>query len=224
MKKHHLIKNLLVIIGAFAICGCSVMKYSGADYNPENELGITTQELAYFKTYKKNVEEKVAIRLGITKTQNFDTTAMYVGVINDSEYPYTLSSEDFSITEATGRSVRKVTAKDFLATYYEEQNQLLMSSQAISPSIKNFANIMNNYQGQNQVNALKNDNNTEATISHIEETISQIKAHTLGNGATVNGGESKYFYVYFEDTDEYPITIKFKETEWTFGAKPKSAE
>lgn len=224
MRKHHLIKNIFVIIGAFALCGCSVLRYSGADYTPENELGITTQELAYFKTYKKNVEENISMNLGITKTQNFDTMAVYVGVNNASEYPYTITLEDFSLEEANGRTIRRVSAKDFLATFYEEQNQVLTNAQTISPTIKNFANIVNNYQGQNQVNALKNENNTEATINHIEETISKLKAHTLGNSATINAGESKYYYVYFEDTDEYPISIKYKNVVWEFGKKAKTAE
>lgn len=223
MRKHQLIKSIFVMIGAFVLCGCSVLKYTGEDYNPENELGITTSELAYFKTYKKNVEDKVSVRLGITKTQNFDTMALYVGVINESEYPYTLNSSDFKAT-ALDREIRQVTAKDFLAAYYDEQNQILMSAQAISPTIKNFANIVNGYQGQNQVNVLKNENNTEATIGHIEETIKLLKAHTLGTDATVQGGESKYYYVYFESSDDYPITVKFKDTVWEFGTKAKQAK
>ncbi len=222
-KKHHLIKNILVMIGAFTLCGCSVLKYSGADYNPENELGITTPELAFFKTYKKNVEEKISIRLGLTQTQNFDTTAMYVGVINESEYPFVVTAEDFSM-KALGREIKRVTAKDFLASYYEEQNSVLMTSQTVSPTLKNFANLVNNYQGQNQVNVLKNENNTEATISHIEETINKIKSHSLGNGATVEAGESRYFYIFFESSDDYPISVKFKETEWEFGTKSKLTE
>ena len=223
MKKHHLIKNILVMIGAFALCGCSVLKYTGTDYNPENELGITTPELAYFKTYKKNVEEKVGVRIGLTQTQNFDTIAMYIDINNESEYPFVVAAEDFSMM-ALGRSIKRVTAKDFLASYYEEQNSVLMTAQAVSPTIKNFANIVNNYQGQNQANVLKSENNTEATIGHIEETINKIKSHSLGNGATVEAGENKYFYLFFESSDDYPISVKFKDVKWEFGTKSKLTE
>ena len=217
-KKLNWLKNIAICFGALALCGCSALQYSGEDFDKANQANITTNESFYFKTYEKQLNENIEMKIGVTKTQIPDVLVVYVGVQNSGEYSYSLNIEDFKI-KLGGRNATFVKPSDYITQYQDMENELLAASQGIAPTLNSVANIANHYQRDNRQMIMAENNDMELSLQQIAAVAGGIESHALRAISQVPAKSRKYFYLFIEDTELYPLEITYQNLKYTFDSK-----
>ncbi len=217
-KKLNLLKNILICFGALVLCGCSALQYSGDDFDKIKQSNITTNESFYFKTYEKHINTNVVMKVGVTKSQIPDVLAIYIGVQNNGEYAYNFNSEDVSV-KLGGKSARVVKPSDYVTWYQEQEQALIAASQGLAPTLNSVANIANHYQSDTRQIAMAENNDMELSLKQIASTAEGIEAHALRSIAQISSGEKKYYYLFVEDMDLYPVEITYQNLKYTFDVK-----
>ncbi|MBQ3101918.1 hypothetical protein IJC60_02825 [bacterium] len=217
-KKLNWLKNILICFGALALCGCSALQYSGADFDKVNQKNITTNESFYFKAYKKQLNENIEMKIGVTKTQIPDILVVYVDVQNNGEYPYSLNIEDFVI-KLGGKTAHFIKPSDYVAQYQDMENQLLAASQGIAPTLNSVATIANHYQRDTRQLAMAENTDMEVSLQQIAAIAGGIESHALRSISQVPAKAKKYYYLFIEDIELYPLEITYQNLKYTFDAK-----
>ena len=215
-KKLNWLKNILVCFGALALCGCSALQYSGEDFNKQYQTNVTTNESFYFKPYTKQVNNNVALSIGVTKSQIPDVLAVYIGVQNNSEYPFTFDVDEFSV-KTGNKTARYVKPSDYVSFYQDQENALLNASQGIAPTLSSVANIANHYyQGETRQMAIAENNEMEISLKQIATVAAGIESHALRTSAQIPANTKNYYYLFIEDVELYPIEISYSNLKYTF--------
>lgn len=218
-KKLNWLKNIVICFGALVLCGCSALQYSGEDFNKENQTNVTTNESFYFKPYTKQVNNDVALSVGVTKSQIPDVLVVYIGVQNNGEYPYSFDADEFSIK--TGNKVaRYVKPSDYVTFYQDQENALLNASQGIAPTLSSVANIANHYyQGETRQMAIAEHNEMEISLKQIATVAAGIESHALRTSAQIPANTKNYYYLFIEDVELCPIEISYSALKYIFDKK-----
>lgn len=217
-KKLNLLKNILICFGALVLCGCSALQYSGDDFDKIRQSNVTTSESFYFKTYEKQVNTAVAMKVGVAKSQISDVLAVYIGVQNNGDYPYNFNADDVYV-RLGGKTAKVVKPSDYVTWYQEQEQALIAASSGLAPTLNSFANIANHYQSDTRQIAMAENNDMELSLKQISAVAEGIEAHALRATTQIPSGEKKYFYLFIEDTELYPVEITYQNLKYTFDVK-----
>lgn len=220
-------KNVFMLcalfISALSLTACSNLTYVGEDYDPKNSANILTNESFYFSTYLKRLEEEnVSFRIGMSKTPVPEALAIYVQVNNNSPSEYVFSVKDLEISSANGIRAEIISPSNYLGAYQSSQAGAIASMSQMSGSFNNFATIANNYQHINQATpTMQTGANTDAQNSYkqISTVVEGVTKHMINNSAVIEPNQSKFFYIFISDPDNYPINIKYKGLSYEFMLK-----
>lgn len=217
-KKLNLFKNILVCFGALVLCGCSALQYSGDDFDKIKQSSVTTNESFYFKTYEKQVNTAVTMKVGVAKSQISDVLAVYIGVQNNGDYPYNFNTEDVYV-RLGGKTAKIVKSSDYVTWYQEQEQALIAASSGLAPTLNSVANFANHYQSDTRQIAMAENNDMELSLKQISAVAEGIETHALRSIAQIPSGEKKYFYLFIEDTELYPVEITYQNLKYTFDVK-----
>lgn len=214
-KKLNWLKNIVICFGALALCGCSALQYSGDDFNKANQTNITTNESFYFRAYNKQINSDVAMKVGVTKSQIPDIFVIYIGIQNNSEYSYTLNPEDITV-KVGGKTPRFVKPSDYVSFYQDQENALIAASQGLAPTLNSVANIANHYQTDNYQLAIAENNEMELSLKQIAVVAGGIESHALRTLVQIPPHSKKYYYLFIEDDELYPVQISYLDLKYSF--------
>ena len=217
-KKFSLIINFAVLLfTALLLCGCgAALDYTGSDYNSNNIETIKTNEDFVFKTYTKKLDN-VNIKTGISKTPIMEVLVLYVKIENLSyETPYTFKVSDLRLKDEQG-DIQFITANNYLNVFQGQEAQAMSAMSAVGSSITNMAGLANNYNEYNQSMARNAaEDSARGAYSQMEQIGNQILKHSIKHSAQISPRKSQYFYFFFENRDEFPISVNYKTLNYQF--------
>lgn len=213
MKK---LKLLLLPLLIIFLGGCSTFTYIGDDYDADNVQTVKTDEDFVFEVYKKPVNNKVNIKMGISKTSIAEIIALYVQVDNYSEQtPYTFKVEDLRLSTESGE-IRFITSNNYLDIYQSQETASLAQMSSMGTTLTAMTGMMANYNDYNQGVAQNAAQQTSASaFNRMEELGNQILKHSIKLSSVINPRKSQYFYFFFENTDE-TINVNYKNLNYKF--------
>ncbi len=98
-----LVLLLTIVLSAFVLCGCSTLKYAGADFNQDNESVVNTPEGFNYLAYEKSsAKENIDLAIGLDDTLDANIYSVYLEITNKNDTPYTLNLDDMSFTHDSG--------------------------------------------------------------------------------------------------------------------------
>ena len=213
-----------LLVSALALSGCASLAYIGDDYDSKNISSIQTDEAFYFSTYIKDSQtEEISLRLGVAKTPVQEILATYVQITNNSTAnDYVFHTKDLEIRANDGTLVETISPSNYLGAYQSSQAGAIASMTQMASGFNNFASIANTYHQLNQAtstmrsNAVSETDNAYRQISAVVEGITQ---HTINNSAVIKPRETRFFYIFIEDPDSYPIKLEYKDLTYQFMLK-----
>lgn len=215
-KKLSLITNTFLLTAvALFLCGCgSLLTYGGADFDKEKVKLAETKEGFIFSTYSKtSTVVPIALRVGISKSTMAEVLVGYFefkNLSNENQVFYLKDLQAF----AGGKSLGMVRASDYINAYQGEQTGMIASMQSMAPTIRNIATISNPYnQTQGAVDEYAVAYGSSNDIARVVKGIAE---HSLTSAAILKPENTVYYYIFFENTDTYPITFKYQDLEYTF--------
>lgn len=196
--------------------GCATLTYSGEDFDSNNLQTVRTQEELVFKTYVKNTGS-INVKTGISKTPVPEILALYFQIDNLSyETPYTFKVEDLSLSNERG-FVPFITSNNYLSIWQNQEAASISAMSAMGSNIANMTNMSANFNEYNQsVLQSQSQETNRSAFSNLERIGNQITKHSIKVSSTISPRKSQYFYFFFEDLDEYPITIEYKNLKYQF--------
>lgn len=221
MKK---IKN---VVGLFLLCclgflfgGCATLTYSGEDFDSNNLQTVRTAEEFVFQVYNKT-SENINVKTGITKTPVPEILALYVQIDNLSyETPYTFKVEDLVVSNPQ-TNLSFITSNNYLSIWQNQEAASISAMSAMGSSLANMSGMANisgaNYNNFNQSSLQAQAQETnQSAFAHLEEIGNRVAKHSIKVSSTISPRKSQYFYFFFEDLDEYPIYIQYKNLKYQF--------
>lgn len=212
--------RFLLLFPIFCLCalfsGCATLTYSGEDFNSSNLETIRTQEEFVFKTYSK-VTDNVKFKTGITKTPVPEILALYVQIDNLSyETPYTFKVEDLTVSNER-ETIQFITSGNYLNIWQNQEAASISAMSAMGSSLTNMTNMSANFNEFNQ-SMLQNQSqqSNKSAFSGLERIGNEISKHSIKVSSTISPRKSQYFYFFFEDLDEFPIYINYKNLKYQF--------
>ena len=217
MKKIKIIVNLFLLfcLGLF-LNGCATLTYSGEDFNSNNLQTIRTPEEFVFQTYSKNLNN-INVKTGITKTPVTEVLALYVQIDNLSyETPYTFKVEDLIVSNPR-TTLQFITSGNYLSIWQNQEASSISAMSAMGANLANMTNMSANFNEYNQTMLQNQSQETnKSAFNHLEQIGNQISKHSIKVSSTISPRKSQYFYFFFEDLDEYPIYIDYKNLKYQF--------
>ncbi len=201
---------------SFLMCGCSTLSYTGNDYVATNNENVKTQEDFLFNTYKKT-SGNVNVKMGISRTPVPELLALYVKIENLSyETPYVFKVEDINIKNPSG-NIQFITSNNYLSIWQNQENASMSAMGNISSTITNMTGMNANYNEFNQTMVQNSAEETsKSAYNYLEAKGNQILKHTVKTSTSISPRKSQYYYFFFEDTDKFPITVKYKDLVYQF--------
>ncbi len=225
MKKKLSLTKLLssFIFILFFITGCSNLSYSGDDYNPKMTKNIQTSEGFYFSTYlKKSESENIEMRAGISKTPIETVFVVYSEITNYNSGDYTIYQKDFGFYDSNNASLTLLAPSMYINAYQSDQTSAYAGMQAMAPSINNMATIANNFQRMGPNQALEYQTNKNVLGKQIAQGIDGIVENSLKTSLVIPQSGSRYFYIFLQRAENFPITMKYKDLTYTFGTQKEA--
>lgn len=215
-KFKSVLKLCMVCVVSIVLGGCATLSYVGEDYDSNNTQTIKTTEELVFSVYKKTVDN-ANIKIGITRTAVPEILALYVQVENLSyDTPYSFKVEDLKVSDPN-KQLLFLTSSNYLNIWQAQEAQSMSAMGTIGSSITTMTGMNTNYNDYNQSIAQKTSEETSnSTFRRIDEIGSQITKHSIRTFSTISPRKSQYFYFFFEDTDNYPIKVLYKDLEYQF--------
>lgn len=217
VSKFNLALNITVLsMIALFLCGCATSDYVGSDYNSDNVQTVKTNEEFVFKTYSKKTDNAV-VKMGISRSPVPEILALFVQVENLSyETPYTFRVEDLNLKTAEGSDIKFITTGNYLNIYQGQEASSMASMQTFGATIQNMSGVMG-YNEYNQSIAQNNSQETnKSAFSRLETIGNSIAKHSIKVSSVISPRKSQYFYFFFEDLDEFPILVKYKNLSYSF--------
>lgn len=209
-----------IMLSAVFLCGCSTLSYSGEDFNRSNSQAATTKEAFYFSTYTKQING-ANVSVGISKSQVQEILVIYLGIDNtQGTAAIPVSYSDVAVWVGDSPA-DLITSANYAAVYKGEQNDLILSAQAMAPTITNMANVANNYYSTGQNPILRDQNTSSASLRQLDDILGGIREHSITSTSMVKPTEKKYYYIFVKDDNNYPIKIQYKGLEWVYSNKVK---
>lgn len=227
LKKKTLMLSAL-LISALALGGCSSLTYVGDDYNASNVAGIQTSESFYFSTYNKTSEsEEISLRLGVSKTPVTGVLVTYIQINNNSSVnDYVFYMKDFNIS-ANNETVGVISPSNYLGAYQSTQAGAIASMSQSGGAFSSIATIANTYQQLNQNSSTmqtSTTSNNDSAFKQISAVVKGISDHTINTAAVIKPKENKFFYIFIQDPQVYPIKIDYKDLTYSFMVKGNGAQ
>lgn len=213
MKK---IKFLVLFLLSFMLFGCASLDYTGEDYQSENKQTIKTSEDFVFNTYKKTIDN-ANIKIGIAKTPVQEILTLYIQVENlNYETPYTFRVEDLRVYDTSGE-IQFITSNNYLSIYQQQESAAMTAMSTMGATFSNMAGLTTNYNEMNQsiVQNASEMSNKDA-FSRMEDLGNRILKHTIKVSSVISPRKSQYFYFFFEDKDNFPLSVKYKTLDYQF--------
>ena len=213
MKK---IKFLVLFLLSFMLFGCASLDYTGEDYQSENKQTIKTSEDFVFNTYKKTIDN-ANIKIGIAKTPVQEILTLYIQVENlNYETPYTIRVEDLRVYDTSGE-IQFITSNNYLSLYQQHESAAMTAMSTMGATFSNMAGLTTNYNEMNQsiVQNASEMSNKDA-FSRMEDLGNRILKHTIKVSSVISPRKSQNFYYFFEDKDNFPLSVKYKTLYYQF--------
>lgn len=217
MKKLKLFLNLSILfLLTFFLNGCSTLSYVGEDYSSENIQTIKTKEDFVFDVYKKTTEN-VNLKLGVSKTPIPEILTLYVQLENLSyETPYVFKVEDLRLFDSE-KELQFITTNNYLNIYQTQEASSMASMSSLGSTLTNMTGMMTNY---NDFNSTMMQNSaqqtTDSAFTRMEEIGNQILNHSIKYSSTISPRKSQYYYFFFENTENFPLSVKYKNLQYQF--------
>ena len=205
-----------MLVFALFLGGCATSTYIGEDYNQNNLQTIKTNEDFVFSVYKKSTEN-TNVKVGISKSPVAEVLILYVQIENLSyETPYLFEVENLRLFD-TQRELQFITANNYLNIYQTQEASSMAAMGSIGASISNMTGLNTNYNEFNQsmVQSATQQSNKTA-FSQMETLGNEILKHSIKHSSKISPRRSQYFYFFFENTDDNPITVYYKNLKYQF--------
>lgn len=217
MKKIRFALGLfLFALSSILLSGCATLTYSGEDFDSNNLQTVRTQEEFVFQTYTKSTDN-IRFKTGITKTPVPEVLALYVQIDNLSyETPYTFKVEDLSVSNPRS-TMQFITTNNYLSIWQNQEAASISAMSAMGSNLANMTNMSANFNEYNQTMLQNQSQETnKSAFSHLERIGNELSKHSIKVSSTISPRKSQYFYFFFEDLDEYPIYIEYKNLNYEF--------
>ncbi len=221
MKKRNLIKTFLALFAAAIVStGCTTVSYIGDDYDALKTKAIQTNEGFYILTYAKtSTDQNIDMKTGVTQTPVQNVLGVYVEITNKNAINYITYLKDFDI-RLNSKTAEVITPSMYINAYQSDQTGVYASSQALAPTLSNIAKISNNFQPQDQQRAVIMANAENTLSKQINDVVDSISKHSITTAKVIGAGEKEYFYIFVKgDEDDMPLTLNYKDLNYTFGVK-----
>lgn len=216
---HWAIKNIMIILGAAVLCGCSTLSYTGNDFDKNNSKSITTSETFYFSTYTKNLSNVIKVTAGVSKSNVNEVLISYFEINNSGSADYVLNFNDVKFYGGTSPA-GLILPENYISYYQGEQNEIYASTQNLTPTITNMVNVANNYQNPVESGRMAMEQNSNsASMRQINDVATGIRKHTFQTTSLIKSNEKKYYYFFIKDDGQYPITVEYKGLKYVFDNK-----
>ncbi|MBR1616644.1 hypothetical protein IJ670_00685 [bacterium] len=214
MKKY-ILNFILILLATFSLAGCATLSYVGDDDTIQKQT-VKTDEDFVFTVYKKNMDN-INVKVGISKSPIIEIMALYIQIENLSyDTPYVFRVEDLELRDSEGR-LQFITSDNYLNLYHSQEAAQMSSMSVLAPTIQNMTGMMTNYNEINQsaVQA-SNQEASKSTFAKMETIGNQILKHSTKVSATIQPRKSRYFYFFFQNEDNYPLTVIYKKLKYLF--------
>lgn len=217
-------KNIKKFVGlavlsliALFIGGCSTLDYVGEDYNVANKQTVKTQEEFVFNVYKKSLSN-ANVKIGISKTPIAEILALYIQIENLSyDTPYVFKVEDLYLSDKS-RALQFITSNNYLSIWQTQEASSMTQMSTLGSTIQNMTGMTgNNYNEINQAtiqNVAQSTN--ESAYNRLETIGTKILKHSIKHSSTISPRKSQYYYFFFEDTQNFPLTVRYKGLNYQF--------
>jgi len=217
-------KNIKKFVGlavlslmALFIGGCSTLDYVGEDYNVANKQTVKTQEEFVFNVYKKSLSN-ANVKIGISKTPIAEILALYIQIENLSyDTPYVFKVEDLYLSDKS-RALQFITSNNYLSIWQTQEASSMTQMSTLGSTIQNMTGMAgNNYNEINQAtiqNVAQSTN--ESAYNRLETIGTKILKHSIKHSSTISPRKSQYYYFFFEDTQNFPLTVRYKGLNYQF--------
>jgi len=217
-------KNIKKFVGlavlslmALFIGGCSTLDYVGEDYNVVNKQTVKTQEEFVFNVYKKSLSN-ANVKIGISKTPIAEILALYIQIENLSyDTPYVFKVEDLYLSDKS-RALQFITSNNYLSIWQTQEASSMTQMSTLGSTIQNMTGMTgNNYNEINQAtiqNVAQSTN--ESAYNRLETIGTKILKHSIKHSSTISPRKSQYYYFFFEDTQNFPLTVRYKGLNYQF--------
>ena len=217
-------KNIKKFVGlavlslmALFIGGCSTLDYVGEDYNVANKQTVKTQEEFVFNVYKKSLSN-ANVKIGISKTPIAEILALYIQIENLSyDTPYVFKVEGLYLSDKS-RALQFITSNNYLSIWQTQEASSMTQMSTLGSTIQNMTGMTgNNYNEINQAtiqNVAQSTN--ESAYNRLETIGTKILKHSVKHSSTISPRKSQYYYFFFEDTQNFPLTVRYKGLNYQF--------
>lgn len=224
MKKQNLCNLILgctmAVLTAVLTAGCSsVLSYSGEDFDKSYSKTVQTNESFVFSTYlKESPAEKIAVRAGVSKAPLEGVLVLYFELTNQSDGTKTFNVREV-IASAAEKRLAMINPSEYINAYQGEQIGMVASMQAMAPTLRNMATISNNAFANDSRNTVNEYAANDSATKEIYDIVNGISAHTLNTAVTIKPYSKNYYYIFYQDIDEYPVNIEYKDLKYSFVGK-----
>ena len=196
--------------------GCSTLDYVGEDYNVSNKQTVKTQEDFVFNVYKKSLSN-ANVKVGISKTPIMEVLALYVQIENLSyETPYVFKVEDLILSDSS-KNLQFITSNNYLSIWQSQESNSMNALSAMGTTIQNMSGMTANYNDVNQTIIQNTAQQTNQSAYNRLDTIgNRILKHSVKYSSTISPRKSQYYYFFFEDSQKYPLTVRYKGLNYQF--------
>ena len=226
MKKHLLIKTLLMCSLAFCLTACTTLSYVDDDIESVKISNIQTNENFNLQAVEKTTSDNITVRTGISETVLQGALVLYVGIKNNTDTVYKFDVNDILVTSPIG-DVTFISPSSYIEAYqsYEASNYAGMMN--AGAALGGFANIQNQYRQTitSSSPASNLDNAKQSSdLGALEQTIAGLQKHTLTQYKFIRPYNEEYYYIFLRKPEEYTIVVKYKDLTYKFGGKNNASE
>lgn len=201
------------------LTGCANLSYTGQDYDASKVRTFQTKEGFFFSTYEKSSSDNINMALGITKTTIDSAMVVYVTITNKNQSDYTVYQNNFIFKDGLGRKISIIPTSAYINAYQSDQTGAYAGAQALSPTFNQFAQISNNFQQIDNTNAVTKAQLERNVLGRqINDAVQGIVENSMNKIEVLSQNEKKSYYIFIERPDNFPISAKYKDLEFTFGS------
>ena len=110
-----------------------------------------------------------------------------------------------------------ITTNNYLSIWQNQEAASISAMSAMGSNLANMTNMSANFNEYNQTMLQNQSQETnKSAFSHLERIGNELSKHSIKVSSTISPRKSQYFYFFFEDLDEYPIYIEYKNLNYEF--------
>ena len=203
-------------ISTIFLTGCATLSYVGDDSDSVNIQTVKTEENFVFDVCKKSTNDINAL-IGITRTAVQEILVLYVQIENLSyETPFLFKVEDLKVS-SPNEEVRFLPPSTYLSVWQTQEANSMSAMGQMDATITTMTGIGSNYNDFNQSIAQNSAHSTtNSAFSLMQQTGDEILKHSVKFNSQISPRKSKYFYFFFEDKEQFPISVNYKNLSYQF--------